>query len=575
MIALKINGKSVKVAEDTSIFEAAESIGCKIPALCYHRGLSVYGGCRLCIVEIKGRAGFPISCATPVEQGMEVLTHTPEICEIRKNIFDLIIAYYPFECQLKCDSCASNKICELRQLAEEMDINELKFSPIARQGKMDDSSLAVKFDSSRCINCGRCVRVCREVQHVGILTPSRRGPATQVSTFMDKGMGNVDCTGCGQCLLVCPVGAIQENFEINQVWAAIADPKKHVVVQVAPSVRFTIGEEFGAKAGVNLEKQMVTALRKLKFDQVFDTVFTADLTIMEEAAEFIKRFTEGAKLPLITSCCPGWIRFAEDHLPELKDNLSTCKSPQQMFGALLKSYYAEKKVLDPKDIVSVSVMPCTAKKTECMRPEMIENGIYDVDYVLTTRELASMIQSRGMHLPDLPEDKYDAPFGITTGAGVLFGVSGGVMEAALRTAYELITKEELPKIEFDDVRGLKGIKSAEIDIKGTKIKIAVANGLENSWQLLKHVDDYHFIEIMACTGGCIGGGGQPISRDPDVLQKRKNGLYKDDKNMKLRKSHKNPAIQQLYKEFLGHPLSEKSHHYLHINTDLQSPFILK
>ena len=563
MITLKINDKSVKVTEGTSIFEAAESIGCKIPALCYHRDLSVYGGCRLCIVEIKGRAGFPISCATPVEEGMEVLTHTPEICEIRKNIFDLIIAYYPFECQLKCDSCATNKICELRQLAEEMDINELKFAPIARQGKMDDSSLAVKFDSSRCINCGRCVRVCREVQHVGILTPSRRGPATQVATFMDKGMGNVDCTGCGQCLLVCPVGAIQENFEINQVLAAIADPKKHLVVQVAPSVRFTIGEEFGEKAGVNLEKQMVTALRKLKFDQVFDTVFSADLTIMEESAEFIKRFTEGAKLPLISSCCPGWIRFAEDHLPELKDNLSTCKSPQQMFGAVLKSYYAEKKGLNPKDIVSVSVMPCTAKKAECMRPEMIENGIYDVDYVLTTRELASMIQSRGMHLPDLPEGKYDAPFGITTGAGLLFGVSGGVMEAALRTAYELITKEELPKIEFDDVRGLKGIKSAEIDIKGTKIKVAVANGLENSWQLLKHADDYHFIEIMACTGGCIGGGGQPISRDPDVLQKRKNGLYTDDKNMKLRKSHKNPAIQQLYKEFLGHPLSEKSHHYLH------------
>ena len=309
MIKLKINDKSLKVAEGTSIFEGAQSIGCKIPALCYHRDVSVYGGCRLCIVEIKGQSGFPISCATPVEQGMEVLTHTPEICEIRKNIFNLIIAYYPFECQLKCDNCASNDICELRQLAEEMGIKEPKFEPIERQGYMDDSSLAVKFDSSRCINCGRCVRVCREIQHVGILTPSRRGPATQVTTFMDKGMGNVDCTGCGQCLLVCPVGAIQEAFNIDQVWAAIADPKKHVVVQVAPSVRFTIGEEFGCEPGINLEKQMVTALRKLNFDQVFDTVFTADLTIMEESAEFIKRFTEGGKATAYKLMLSGMDKF--------------------------------------------------------------------------------------------------------------------------------------------------------------------------------------------------------------------------------------------------------------------------
>jgi len=519
MIKLKINDQSVEVAEGTSVFKAAESIGCKIPALCYHRDLSVYGGCRLCIVEIKGRSGFPISCATPVEQGMEVLTHTPEICETRKNIFDLILAYYPFECRLKCYSCASSNICELRELAEEMGIKKLKFEPVPRVGKIDDSSLAVKFDSSRCINCGRCVRVCREVQHVGILSPGRRGPATQVTTFMDKGMGNVDCTGCGQCLMVCPVGAIQEVSNIDKVCAAIADPQKHVVVQVAPSVRFTIGEEFGSRPGENLEKQMVTALRQMGFNQIFDTVFTADLTIMEESAEFIKRFTEKSKLPLISSCCPGWINFAEDHLPELKDNLSTCKSPQQMFGALLKSYYAEKNELDPKDIVSVSVMPCTAKKIECMRPEMMQNDTYDVDYVLTTRELAEMIQSRALNLPDLSKSEYDAPFGITTGAGVLFGVSGGVMEAALRTAYELITGEELPQIDFDDVRGLAGIKSAEIDIKGTKIKVAVANGLENAWQLLKHAADYHFIEIMACVGGCIGGGGQPVSRDYDILKK--------------------------------------------------------
>ncbi len=564
MIKLKINDQLVEAADGTSIFAAAESNGCKIPALCYHRDLSVYGGCRLCVVEIKGRSGYPISCATPVEEGMEVLTHTPKLREIRKNIFDLIMAYYPFECRLNCNSCDNSRICELRQLAEEMGIDKLKFQPIPRKGKVDDSSLAVQYDSSQCISCGRCVRVCREIQHVGVLTASRRGPATKVTTFMDKGMGNVDCTGCGQCLLVCPVGAIEEIYSIDKVRAAIADPKKHVVVQTAPSVRFTIGEEFGSRPGENLEKQMATALRRLGFDQVFDTVFTADLTIMEESAEFIKRFTEGGTLPLISSCCPGWINFAEEKMPELKDNLSTCKSPQQMFGALLKSYYAEKNGLDPKDIVSVSIMPCTAKKIECMRAQMKQNGIYDVDYVLTTRELATMIQEKGLHLPDLAKSEYDAPFGITTGAGVLFGVSGGVMEAALRTAYELITKEELAKIEFDDMRGLAGIKSAEIDINGIKVKVAVANGLENAWQLLKHADDYHFIEIMACTGGCIGGGGQPISRDPDTLKKRKDGTYANDKNMKLRKSHKNPAVQQLYKEFLDHPLSKKSHHYLHM-----------
>ncbi len=563
MIKLKINGKTVKAAEGTSIMEAAESIGCKIPALCYHSKLSVYGGCRLCIVKIKGRNGYPISCGTPIEEGMEVFTHTPEICRLRKNIFDLILAYYPFDCQLNCYNCIRNNTCELRELAEELDVKELKFEPVPRQGRMDDSSLAVKFDNSRCINCGRCVRVCREMQHAGILTPSRRGPATQVTTFMDRGMGNVDCTGCGQCLLVCPVGALQEALNVDQVWAAIADPEKHVVVQVAPSVRFTIGEEFGCKPGTNLERQIVTALRKLDFDQIFDTVFTADLTIMEEGSEFIKRFTEGGKLPLITSCCPGWIRFVEEQMPELKDNLSTCKSPQQMFGALVKSYYAKKKGLDPEKIVCVSVMPCTAKKAECMRPEMMENGLHDVDYSITTRELAGMIKSRGMSLPDLPESNYDAPFGITTGAGVIFGVTGGVLEAALRTAYELITKEELPKIDFKGVRGLKGIRTAEVNIKDKKVKVAVANGLENAWQLLKKADDYHFIEIMACTGGCIGGGGQPISKDPDVLKKRKNGVYSDDKHMKLRKSHENPAIQQLYKEFLGHPLSKKSHHYLH------------
>jgi iron-only hydrogenase group A len=558
MIKLKINGKNIEAAENTTIFEAAEAAGIKIPALCYHKGLSVYGGCRLCIVKIKGRPGFPISCATPVAEGMEVETHTPEICELRKDILDLIFAYYP-------EDFKKIKNIELKRLAEEVGLTELKYQPVKREHKIDGTSLAIRFNGDRCIHCGRCVRTCREIQHAGILTSSRRGPTARVSTFMDKGLGNVDCTGCGQCLINCPVGAIEEAFKIDEVKAAIKDPKKHVVFQIAPSVRFTIGEEFGLAPGSNMEKQIVTALRKLGADQIFDTVFTADLTIMEEGSEFIKRFTEGGKLPLITSCCPGWIRFAEEQLPELLENISSCKSPQQMFGALLKSYYAEKQGIAPENIVSVSVMPCTAKKAECMRPEMTQHGVYDVDYVLTTRELATMIKDGGLNLPDLPESEYDAPFGITTGAGVIFGVSGGVMEAALRTAYELITQEELPKLDFDDVRGLQGIKSAEVDIKGTKVKVAVVNGLENAWQLLKHADDYHFIEIMACPGGCIGGGGQPISKEPDYMEKRKRKVYADDKNMKLRKSHENPAVQQLYKEFLGHPLSEKSHKYLHLH----------
>ena len=563
MVNLKINGQKVTVPEGTNILEAAASINCKIPALCYRSGLSVYGGCRLCIVKIKGWPRYAISCATPVEEGMEVETHTLELCKARKNIFQLILASYPFDRQLKCLSSGCIRERELQKLAEELGVKKLKYKSIPKGHDLDSSSSSLVFDPARCIGCGRCVRVCRELQHGGILTMTGRGPATKVATFMKKGLGNVDCTNCGQCLLVCPTGAIHEVFNINQVIAAIADPSKLVVVQTAPAVRVALGDEFGMEPGTNVEKKMVTALRRVGFDQVFDTAFTADLTIMEESAEFIKRFKSGEKLPLITSCCPGWIKFAEHNYPELLENLSTCKSPQQMFGALAKSFFAQKIGRKPEEIVSVSIMPCTAKKFERGRQEMTEDGVYDVDFSLTTRELARMIMWQGLDLKAMEAGKYDAPFGITTGAGVIFGASGGVMEAALRTAYEKITGEELKSLDFNDVRGLQGIKSAEIKIKGQTVRVAVANGLTHTWELLKKANEYHFIEIMACPGGCIGGGGQPISSDPELLEKRKNGLYTVDQKRKLRKSHENPAIIQLYKEFLGEPLSEIAHKYLH------------
>lgn len=563
MVNLKINGQKVTVVEGTTIIEAAASINCKIPALCYKSGLSVYGGCRLCIVEVKGWPRYAISCATPVEEGMEVTTDTPELRKVRKNIFQLILASYPFDRQLSCLTSGCIRERELQELAKELGVNKLKYKPVPKEHDIDNSSSSLVFDPARCIGCGRCVRVCRELQHGGILTMTGRGPATKVATFMKKGLGNVNCANCGQCLLVCPTGAIHEVFNINQVLAAIADPSKRVVVQTAPAVRVALGDEFGMEPGTNVEKKMVTALRRLGFDQVFDTAFTADLTIMEESAEFIKRFTSGEKLPLITSCCPGWVKFAEHNHPDLLENLSTCKSPQQMFGALTKSFFAKKIGRKPEDIVSVSIMPCTAKKFERGRQEMTEEGVYDVDFSLTTRELARMIMWQGLDLKNMKDGKYDAPFGITTGAGVIFGASGGVMEAALRTAYEKITGQELESLDFSEIRGLKGIKSAEIEISGQTVRVAVANGLANAWELLQKAHEYHFIEIMACPGGCIGGGGQPISNDPQLLEKRKNGLYTADQKRKIRKSHENPAVIKLYKEFLGKPLSKTAHKYLH------------
>ncbi|MGM0508892.1 MAG: NADH-dependent [FeFe] hydrogenase, group A6 [Fusobacteriota bacterium] len=563
MINIKINGEQLQLEKEMTILDAAKKANYKIPTLCYKENLSIYGGCRLCIVEIKGQEQLPISCATNIQEGMEIYTHSKRVREARRNIFELMIANHPFDCKLNCLTCQKSATCELKELAEEIGVSKLQFQTLDKEWDLDDSSLSIEKELSKCVSCGRCIRTCREIQHTGVLTMTNRGPATSVSTFLEKGLGNVDCVNCGQCIIACPTGALHEVYSINQVISELTNPDKHVVVQTAPAVRVALGEEFGLKPGENVEKKMVSALRKMNFDKVFDTNFTADLTIIEEGYEFIDRLNNGGTLPLITSCSPGWVKFGEHNFPDILDNISTCKSPQQMFGALSKSYYADKTGIDPKNIVSVSIMPCTAKKFERGREEQKNDDVQNVDYVLTTRELAKMIKWYGIDFLNLEDSEYDNPFGISTGAGAIFGASGGVMEAALRTAYEVITDKELKDIDLTAVRGLEGIKEAEIDIEGTIVKVAVANGLENAYKLLQHKDDYHFIEIMACPGGCLGGGGQPISKDPKVFEKRKEGLYSIDTKRKYRKSHENPDIKKLYDDFLGEPLGQKSHKYLH------------
>lgn len=559
MIQATINGQKVETSENITILEAAKQLHVVIPTLCYRKGLSVYGGCRMCVVEVEGRKDLAIACNEKLREGMVVQTHSEKVRKVRENIFELIIANHPFSCELNCLTCPKSGSCELKELAEELQITDLKYRFIDKDWRTDNSSLSVARDNSKCIGCGRCIRTCNEIQHIGVLTMTGRGPSTELSTFLNKGMGQVDCSNCGQCIVACPTGTIHEVYHTNRVLSALHAPNKHVVVQTAPAVRVAIGEEFGAAPGTNLEKKMVTALKRMGFDRVFDTNFTADLTIIEEGTEFIHRLTQGGVLPLITSCSPGWIKFAEHAFPDLLDNLSTCKSPQQMFGALSKTYYAEKMGLEPSEIFSVSIMPCTAKKFEMAREEMLN----DVDAVLTTREFAKLIKSYGIDFLNLEDSAYDEPFGITTGAAAIFGASGGVMEAALRTAYELITKMPLEDLEFRNARGLEGIKEVTVNIGGTEVRCAVANGLENAWQLLQHKDQYHFIEIMACPGGCIGGGGQPISKDEAVVEKRMKGIYTIDDLKTIRKSHENPAIQKLYETYLGEANGEKAHELLH------------
>jgi len=562
-VNLKINNQNVTAEAGSTILEAARSAGIYIPTLCYHSDLMPDGVCRVCSVEVKGQRTLCAACCFPVSEGMEVMTHTPKVREARRMIVELMLANHPQECL----TCSRNQKCELQKLAKELGIQDVRFRGERRSIDVDDSSPIIR-DPEKCVLCGRCERTCTDLQSVAALHPANRGWETMIMPGLGGDLANAVCVHCGQCINRCPTGALKAKDPAPLIWEAIHDPSKHVIVQTAPAVRASIGEEFGMPPGSRVTKKMVTALKMLGFDRVMDTDFTADLTIMEEGSELIQRIQKGGVLPQITSCSPGWIKFIEYYFPELLPHVSSCKSPQQMFGALAKTYYAEKMGIDPKDIVSVSIMPCTAKKFECDRPEMWSSGFKDVDYVLTTREAAGMMKEAGIDLPNLPESEYDDPFGVTTGAAVIFGNTGGVMEAALRTAYELITGKELGNVNIESVRGMEGVREATVMVGDLQVKAAVAHGLANARKVSEGIKDgrfadYHFIETMCCPGGCIGGGGQPQPTSEEIRAARIRAIYDEDEAMTIRKSHENPAVKKLYEEFLGEPLSHKSHELLH------------
>ncbi|MDN5341819.1 NADH-dependent [FeFe] hydrogenase, group A6 [Oceanotoga sp. DSM 15011] len=562
-INIKINNRSYTFNDKITILQAAKKANIKIPTLCFNEKLAPYGSCRLCSVEVENKKNLMPACVTLIEDGMNIKTHSKKVRHVRKVIMELIIASHDINCSSNCLNCSRANSCEIRKISDEIGIREIRIPPINKKQPVDKSSFSIIRDPQKCIICNRCVRKCSEIQNINILTIANRGPETHVTTFMDKGMGNVECTNCGQCILECPTGALHEVYHIDQVWEAIESNQYFTIVQTAPAVRVAISEEFNEKSGKISPYQMVEGLKLLGFDKVFDTNFAADLTIMEEGYEFIDRLKNEKDLPLMTSCSPGWIKFVEHNYPEFIKNLSSCKSPQQMFGAIAKTYFAEKNNISKDKIKVISIMPCTAKKYEMQRKEMIN----DVDYVLTTRELAKMFKHAGIDLCNLKESLYDEPLGESSGAAVIFGASGGVMEAALRTSYEVITGLELEKIDFHDLRGIKGIKEAEVKIANKNIKIAIVNGLGNARTILEKIKNgekqYHFIEFMACPGGCIGGGGQPIPTDENTLIERMTAIYDIDKNSEYRKSHENPSIKKLYKEYLDHPNSEKSHELLH------------
>ncbi len=562
-INIVINKKPLSLDKPMTILEAAKLVNINIPHLCYHPDQSIKANCRICVVEVKGSKKLTSACSTYVWDKMEIETNSKKVWDMQKGILELILSNHNQDC-LKC---VRNGNCELQNLCRRFNISRTNLEDVVESLPLDDTNPSIVRDYSKCIKCGRCVEACQKVQNVHALTHSHRSINYSIAPAYDLPLEKTLCVFCGQCSAVCPVGAILENDETQKVWDAIHDPSKHVIVQVAPAVRVALGDAFNFPKGSIVTGKTVAALRRLGFDEIFDTNFTADLTIIEEGHELIDRVKNGGTFPMITSCSPGWINYIEGKYEDLLPHLSSCKSPQQMFGALSKSYYAELINKDPKDIITVSIMPCTAKKYEASRPEMVTNGAREVDHVLTTRELARMIESAGIEFCDLEEDVFDEPFGIGSGAGAIFGATGGVMEAAVRTAYEVITNKPLGNINLTSVRGLDGIKEAVIKIDDLELKVAVAHGLKNADTILKQIKEgtcsYHFVEVMACPGGCIGGGGQPIKSTMDVKAKRIDAIYNIDKNMIIRKSHKNPDILHLYDVFLEKPLSHKAHDLLH------------
>ncbi len=564
MVNIVINNKPVEVAEGISILDAAKQIGIRIPNLCYHPDQEVKANCRICVVEVEGAKVLQAACATSVREGMVIRTNTQKVRQARKVVIELLLSKH----DLNCTSCKKNTHCGLQDIAADLGVRESRFTSVLVKQPVDTSSSAIERNQNKCIKCGRCIQVCASIQGVGILDYIGRSSDCEVKPAYGRYLSDIACVSCGQCSVVCPVGAITEKEDIEQVWAAINDPAKTVVVQTAPAVRVSLGEEFGMDPGEIVTGKMVAALRALGFDKIFDTDFTADLTIIEEGHELLKRINEGGILPMLTSCSPGWINFIEQYHPELLPHLSTCKSPQQMFGTLAKGYYAEKIGKKPSDIFCVSIMPCTAKKGEAKRPEMSTDGeTPDVDAVLTTRELAKMLRQGGIDFDSIGEEEYDEPFGISTGAAVIFGTTGGVMEAALRTVYEVVTGKTLKNIDFKAVRGLEGIKEAEVNLKGTKVKVAAVHSLSKARTIMEMIkegkSDHTFIEVMCCPGGCIGGGGQPFGGTDELRLKRIDAIYNADSRLPVRKSHENPAIKTLHGEFLVAPLGEKSHHLLH------------
>lgn len=569
MINLTINDINVSVEEGTTILEAARYLNIRIPTLCHldlHdlKMVNQAASCRVCVVEVEGRRNLAPSCATPVTEGMVVKTNTIRCIKARRVVIELFLSNHPKDCLV----CEKNLGCELQALASELNVRAIKYKGERAKHPIDISSKAIIRNMDKCIMCRRCETMCNDVQTVHVLSAIHRGFDTYIAPSMNLSMNESTCVFCGQCVAVCPTAALTEVNHISRVWDAIQDVKKFVVVQTAPAVRVALGEIFGEAPGTVVTGKMVTALRKLGFDKVFDTDFAADLTIMEEATEFLHRLKHGGKLPILTSCCPGWVKFFEHQFSDMLDIPSTSKSPHEMFGVIAKTYYAEKMGIDPKDIYVVSVMPCLAKKYEAARPELSHNGMQDVDEVITTRELGQMLKEANIDLKNLEDGEFDNPLGESTGAAVIFGTTGGVIEAALRTAYEWLTNKTLKKVEFHDLRGFDGIKEAVIKINDMDVRIAVAHGLGNARELLMNIRagkvQYHAIEIMACPGGCIGGGGQPYHHgNVDIIKKRMEGIYKEDKGKKIRKSHENPYIQQLYKEYLGEPYGEKAHELLH------------